>query len=194
MKKLLLLSTLAIAGGTVLPAQGKDDESVKHKKHAKDAKHEHKKHAHKKDHEHKAKDKRHHHAKSHAQQAQPTTVKQYTPNAQTTPVTQTGTNKAGWSKWLGLGGATAASAVTTKTMAGEVHHRGPAGFFEKHNFPTNWTYGWVGKWVNGQWLFAGYDLNWWKENYPTYYKDVVRPEATRAGVPVHEVTKLMKKK
>ncbi len=192
MKKLLLISALAIAGGAVLPTQGQE-EPVKHKKHAKDKMHEHKKHAHKKDHEHNAKDKKHHYTKSHAKQA-PTTVKQYTPRTQATPVAQTGTTKAGWSKWLGLGGATAASAVTTKAVAGEVHHRGPAEFFEKHNFPANWTYGWVGKWVNGQWLFAGYDLNWWKENYPAYYRDVVRPEATKAGVPVHEVTKLIKKR
>ena len=192
MKKLLLLSTLAIAGGTVLPVQGKDDESVKHKKHAKDAKHEHKKHAHKKDHEHKAKDKRHHHAKSHAQQAQPTTVKQYTPNAQTTPVTQTGTNKAGWSKWLGLGGATAASAVTTKTMAGEVHHRGPAGFFETYGYPADWPKekGMTGEVVNGKWRFGGYTLDQWEKMYPTYTRDVVRPEATKAGVPVRHGTKL----
>lgn len=78
------------------------------------------------------------------------------------------------------GGATTAAATTAAT--GAIQHRGPEGFYEHHKIPYHWKHGWTGGYYNGEWQFAGHNLQWWHENYPSYYKSVVRPEATKAGV------------
>jgi hypothetical protein len=84
------------------------------------------------------------------------------------------------SSWFGSGARTAAA-----SKAAGIHHRGPSGFLDRHKFPAGWNRGFTGyQAANGEWLFGGYPLIWWYENEPTYYRDVVRPEATKAGVPV----------
>lgn len=84
-------------------------------------------------------------------------------------------------EWLGYGAAgTAATAATSAAASTHVvKHRGPADFFEHHRFPNGWTQGWTSAVVKGEWVFAGHNLDWWKKNYPAYYKDVVRPEYTK---------------
>ena len=84
------------------------------------------------------------------------------------------------SKWLGFG---AASTATAAAAGHVVHHRGPQDWHKKHRFAHGWNEGFTGKWVGNEWLFAGHNLAWWHENEPVYYRDVVRPEATKAGVP-----------
>lgn len=82
-------------------------------------------------------------------------------------------------RWLNR--ATETSAAAHMAAGSTVHHRGPEGFFERHNFPGGWEGGFVGRSSGNQWIFAGYPLEWWQQNYPTYYRDVVRPEYTKAG-------------
>lgn len=112
------------------------------------------------------------------------TYKQATP-AQTPKTTAGKTTQSTASKlgsWFG-GGAATTAAATTAAAGKTVHHRGPEDWHKKHHFPKGWNEGFTGKWVGKEWLFAGHNLAWWHENEPTYYKDVVRPEATKAGVP-----------
>lgn len=90
------------------------------------------------------------------------------------------TDALGWTG--GTTGAAATTAATTAAFAGTVHHRGPEGFYEHHKIPYHWKHGWTGGYYNGEWQFAGHNLKWWYENYPSYYKNVVRPEATKAGI------------
>jgi hypothetical protein len=77
--------------------------------------------------------------------------------------------------WLGLGtaGTAAAKAVSTHREAG--YHIGPRGWH--HNFGPGWAdKGWIeGTNEHGHWVFAGYRPDWWQENYPAYWKDVVGP-------------------
>ncbi len=114
-----------------------------------------------------------------------------TPTQSTTAAQPAESTTSKISNWLGLG---AASAAATTAAAGHiVHHRGPQDWHQKHHFPAGWKEGFTGKWVGDKWVFAGHDLDWWHENEPVYYRDVVRPEATKAGVPrqhfVHGLTK-----
>ncbi len=84
--------------------------------------------------------------------------------------------------WTGGTTGAAATAATTAAVAGTVNHRGPEGFYEHHKMPYHWKHGWTGGYYNGEWQFAGHNLQWWYQNYPSYYKNVVRPEATKAGI------------
>lgn len=107
------------------------------------------------------------------------------------------TDALGWTG--GTTGAAATTAATTAAVAGTVHHRGPEGFYEHHKMPYHWKHGWTGGYYNGEWQFAGHNLKWWHDNYPSYYKDVVRPEATKAGITerqhfAHEGTGFTKRK
>src|SRR5262249_27039377 len=84
--------------------------------------------------------------------------------------------------WTGGTTGAAATAATTAAEAGTVHNRGPEDWHQKHHFPAGWKEGFTGKWVNGEWLFGGHNLKWWYINEPSYYRSVVRPEATKAGI------------
>ncbi len=84
--------------------------------------------------------------------------------------------------WTGTTTGAVAAATTTAAVAGTVQHRGPEGFYEHHKMPYHWKQGWTGGYYNGEWQFAGHNLQWWYQNYPSYYKNVVRPEATKAGI------------
>lgn len=90
------------------------------------------------------------------------------------------TDALGWTG--GTTGAAAATAATTAAVAGTVHHRGPEDWHQKHHFPAGWKEGFTGKWVGNEWLFGGHNLKWWYINEPSYYRSVVRPEATKAGI------------
>ena len=156
-------------------------ETATTKKHAKRKHHlEHKKHTQAKTHHTvatKASTPKTAHKITHkAATPQATHVKKATP-AQTKAATPQTSSR----NWFGLGAA--ATAATTAAAGHVVHHRGPQDWHKKHHFPAGWKEGFTGKWVGNEWLFAGHTLTWWHENEPVYYRDVVRPEATKAGVP-----------
>ncbi len=115
--------------------------------------------------------------KKHTLKHEPTKIRKTSPTHPTSTKTSQESTYNRISNYLGLGGAAAAARIHGTT----VHHRGPDGFFERHNFPQDWNGGWTGQWHGNNWKFGGYDLEWWKQNYPAYYRDVVRPEYTKAG-------------
>lgn len=84
--------------------------------------------------------------------------------------------------WLGLG--TGAAAATAATKAATVdhhrvagHHTGPRKEKWNHRFESYWGHRGFEEGVNqnGHWVFGSYRPNWWEENYPIYWKDVVGP-------------------
>lgn len=78
-------------------------------------------------------------------------------------------------KFVGLGtaGAAATKAVSMHKQAG--YHTGPRAEKWIHHFGPG-AKGFVeGTNEYGHWVFAGYRPDWWKTNYPIYYKDVVFP-------------------
>lgn len=89
------------------------------------------------------------------------------------------TDALGWTGGT-TGAAAATSALTTK---GHVKFEGPETFaLDGHRIPYHWKHGWTGGYYNGEWQFAGHNLKWWYDNYPSYYKNVVRPQARIAGI------------
>ncbi len=89
------------------------------------------------------------------------------------------TDALGWT-----GGTTAAAAATSAIATkGHVKFEGPETFaLDGHRIPYHWKQGWTGGYYNGEWQFAGHNLKWWHDNYLSYYRNVVRPEATKAGI------------
>lgn len=188
---LMLLAIAGLTNGLIAT------EKATTKKHVKTKHLEHKKHTPIKTH-HKitskaSTPKTHHKITTKAATPHTAKVKKSVP-AQTkaaTPTTQSTSSKG--SNWFGLGAAT--TAATTAAADHVVNHRGPADWHKKHHFPAGWKDGFTGKWVGNEWLFAGHTLAWWHEYEPAYYRDVVRPEATKAGVPrQHFAHELIKRK
>lgn len=78
-----------------------------------------------------------------------------------------------------LSGATSTTAAAKQALISQ--HRAPGYRIGPrdwhHNFPTWWANrGWTAAEVDGVWYFAGYPIEWWATNYPTYFKDAIREE------------------